>query len=46
MELGLVARVPFTLCDVEGYPTNQPATTEPGKLVKGSLERVGSGLML
>ena len=34
--------MPFTLCDVEGYPTNQPASTEPGKLVKGHLERVGA----
>ena len=34
--------MPFTLCDVESYPTNQPASTEPGKLVTGSLERVGA----
>ena len=32
VELGRVASVPFSLCDLEGYPTNQPASANTGRL--------------
>ena len=36
------ASVPFSLCDLEGFPTDQPATAEPRKNVTSLLQRLGA----
>ena len=41
VELGREASVPFSLCDLEGYPTAQPASIDPSKLVTSTLQRLG-----
>ena len=34
--------MPFSLCDLEGYPTDQPATAEPRKNITSLLQRLGA----
>ena len=34
--------MPFSLCDLEGFPTDQPATAEPRKNVTSLLQRLGA----
>jgi hypothetical protein len=42
VELGREASVPFSLCDLESFPTSQPESVDPGRLVRGVLRRHGA----
>jgi len=42
VELGREASVPFSLCDLEGYPTSQPESLGTSRLINSFLHRVGA----
>ena len=42
VELHRLASVPFSLCDLEGYPTNQPQSPKAVTNVTGLLRRLGA----